>query len=93
MKKLILVAMIAMSAIACKKDEIVEPVKPTTCEIWSQKQTRTFGIGIAMTQWSNVGDPKFHSNNCSDAGKILPGSTLNNHNGTTVELRYLLYKK
>lgn len=91
MRKLILIAMVVLSTIACKKDAVVEPVKG--CSIWKQKQMRTWSRTRPLSEWENHGDPEFYSKDCSDLNDRVNGYSGCQFNGECQEFRYILYKR
>lgn len=75
MKKLLLFTF-AIGMVACSKpDAPVETPKPKTCNC--VKQTWLKGILQPNSAYYFNGGTEFYSNNCSDDGKIIPGSQGN----------------
>lgn len=74
MKKLVLIALMAVLA-SCKKDDI-EVIKPTKIEYWYeeefrlQKNTGPYGQGVTIA-WGFTGKTGFYSNLAKDQGKII----------------------
>jgi hypothetical protein len=74
MKKLLLIALMAVAAVSCKKEEAPKPAptpKPCICE----KQTWLRPQLVLPFQWRTNGTTEFYSNNCADNGRVLPGHT------------------
>lgn len=92
MRKVIIIAMVVMSAIACKKETIIiqEPLK---CTIMKQRQMRTWSRTRPLSEWQNSGNPEFYSNDCSDINDKVNGYSGCQFNGECQEFRYILYKK
>jgi hypothetical protein len=73
MKKLLLIALMAVAAISCKKEEAPKPATPKPCIC--EKQTWLRPQLVLPFQWRTNGTTEFFSNNCADNGRVLPGHT------------------
>jgi len=82
MKKLLLIALMAVAAISCKKEEAPKPATPKPCIC--EKQTwikRSIDLPAA---WMWNGGTEFYSNKCADNGLRVGGYS---GNGFDIEYR------
>ena len=80
MKKLLLITLMAVAAISCKKEEVTPKPVVTVCTMMAKRQVKTIKtinyVVVNETMWADANIPlEFYSNNCSDEGKIIERTT------------------
>jgi hypothetical protein len=86
MEKVLLITVLAIGLLSCKKEEAPKPAPPKPCIC--EKQTWIRPRLTLPHQWQWNGYAEFFSNNCADNGRVVGG-----HSGTSYVLEYRIVCK